>query len=354
MTKLLLLGYGHCGISFLRDFLAEVENNYVFPYEFWLTTFSGGLFDIENTIEANSIALDDPTIRRFFKLVDYLYRCSKDGRYSSLFNEEFVNISNEFASKLIITKANCDTMWCAMHEQLKFPKLKYIPKFLRKDISNLIYNPVRELNNDYGMYFLNTMSVEEYYKLAKDYLKKIYNLLPQKEFLTLVHPMMISGKFDNQLKYFDDEDKLIRICRDPRDVYVNLLRDIKDCTVATSVENFITYFKKRHINDEFNTQHYGNRILDIYFEDLVLNYNETEKKVLEFCGIPLSKHTHRKEKANPEQSIKNVGLYKNFEDQNAIKLIEKELSQYCYNNNNVVMLQVRGGGDSDSVILKAA
>lgn len=328
MKKFLLLEYGHSGVSFLRDFMKEIDNNYVFEWEFWITILAGGIFDIGHTIETNSNIIDDSSIRRYFKLRDYLF---DNKTYSELFNEKFLDYSKDFESKLIISKAPGSTMWNDMNEQIKFPKLKFLPKKLRPWGFSKLYQPVRDINYDDGMYFLNTMNEQDYVNLAKEYLDRIYSLFPKKEYLTLVHPIMVSGKYDKQLQYFDDNDKIIRINRDPRDVYVNLIRDIPSYTVADSAEHFIAYFKKRHFNDEYNNKNSGSRILNIQFEEFVINYDKVEKKILDFCEIDISSHVKRFEFSKPEISIKNIGLYKDYANQKEIKLIETELEPYLFN-----------------------
>lgn len=328
MKKILLVGYGHSGVSFLRDFFAEFDSVYTSPAEFWIFIMSGGIFDLQTVFERNSNFIDDSTIGRFYKLVDYIYKSD----YFSEYNEEFYRFSYEFINSFRIGVTDHSMRWNSPTEKIIFPEFKKLPKFLSKMLKNKVYDNVTKINYDDCIYFLDAISKEEYIGVAKKYLEKIFALFPKKDYLALVHPIMVSGKYDEQLKYFDDS-VIIRISRDPRDVFIDFKRAYSDGNKTVSAYEFVKYVRKRHFYDDYNA---GLKtlnsplLLDIQFEDFILNYNKVEKQILDFCGINPAEHVRRKQLSNPEISRKNVGLYKTYKNQDEIKYIEEQLEDYLY------------------------
>ena len=68
----------------------------------------------------------------------------------------------------------------------------------------------------------------------------------------------------------------------------------------------------------------------IRFEDLVLKYEETTQKILDFIGMDKSHHVAPKSVFNPAISVVNIGAYKTFVDQDFMRQIEERLGEYCY------------------------
>ena len=69
----------------------------------------------------------------------------------------------------------------------------------------------------------------------------------------------------------------------------------------------------------------------IKFENLVYNYDDTEKKICQFLGYSEKKHVRKYERFNPNISIQNTQVFnsdKKYEKE--VKYIEKELKQFLY------------------------
>jgi hypothetical protein len=74
-------------------------------------------------------------------------------------------------------------------------------------------------------------------------------------------------------------------------------------------------------------------VLYVQFESFLTSFEIEAKKVIEFTKVSsddLSLDSCLN--YNYEKSLKNIGIYKNFNDQKAIKKIENELNEYCYYN----------------------
>ena len=62
------------------------------------------------------------------------------------------------------------------------------------------------------------------------------------------------------------------------------------------------------------------------------NYETISKKIMDFVGLEEKEHVKKFAYFNPEISRNNIGIYKKYKDQAAIKIIEDELSEYLYND----------------------
>jgi hypothetical protein len=115
-----------------------------------------------------------------------------------------------------------------------------------------------------------------------------------------------------------DNAKAVCVIRDPRDQYAarvaeNWYRRIRLERFLRITNQYMKSFYKAQ-NDEA----LGPHILPVRFEDIVLN-DEKRDEIIRQCGI--SKGGMGKFK--PELSKKNVGVYKRFENQDDIRVIEK-------------------------------
>lgn len=311
--QILLQGYGYSGVSFLRDFFKEICETFVFDEEFDLIRKSGGILELENVLCQNNPFLDDCVIRNFANFYNYL---ANDRNWKSIMGEEFCELSQKLISDLILCKKIWVNKGFQVQNSIKYPKDKFgIHKNWQKEI--------KRLNEDENIYFLKPLTIDEIHRKLIAYTKSIIRLFPQKKYLCLVHALQISSLIKPQLKYFDEDVKIITISRDPRDVFI-------DMKLMDDVTSFIQYYKKWHLNDKENFVENPCKLLNIKFEDFVLNYDKVEKEILDFCKIDITSHVKRMKYSNPEISKKNIGLYKDYANQKEIKLIENELCSYLY------------------------
>ena len=68
----------------------------------------------------------------------------------------------------------------------------------------------------------------------------------------------------------------------------------------------------------------------IRFENFINNYDETKKKILKFSNMQQSNHIKERQYFNPDISRKNIGIYKQLQNQSIIEYIENNLKEYCY------------------------
>jgi len=134
------------------------------------------------------------------------------------------------------------------------------------------------------------------------------------------------------LNYFDSA-KMIIVHRDPRDTYVGAMNS-KFEFVPRDGDCFIKWYEYMQIQSGRMTCD-DNRIMRIQFEDLVLGYEKTLKKIISFLVIDDLNHTCKRVYFNPDVSIRNIGLWKMHENQGEIERIYNSLAKYCHDNHEL-------------------
>jgi hypothetical protein len=71
------------------------------------------------------------------------------------------------------------------------------------------------------------------------------------------------------------------------------------------------------------------RVLRLQYENLVQHYEETLPQIMAFLGENPATHVRGRQYFKPEQSAKNIGLWRTYPDQAAIAFIRSELAEYC-------------------------
>ena len=133
--------------------------------------------------------------------------------------------------------------------------------------------------------------------------------------------------------------KFIVVHRDPRDQFseVNQARGTPG-RPAWTVSNFISiYLKWRSIADEWIPrleEECGHSILRLKFEDVITDYNKTSNQIFDFLGLDRENFNTEKSKLDPSVSIKNVGKYHNYLNENEICEIEDKLINYLRSERN--------------------
>ena len=140
------------------------------------------------------------------------------------------------------------------------------------------------------------------------------------------------------LQYLDNA-KMIAVIRDPRSNYVSLKRECVAYSQDTDeqAKTFVCRYKSKlkKISSEIKllTQHGGaDRIKLVHFEDFVLN-EDFRDSVVNFLFLNLKDWTSPQKYFKPNESSKNVYNFKDYENQDEIKLIAKLAEEYLYKFN---------------------
>jgi len=306
-NKLVISGLGASGSSALCDLLKEIKWYYVMPIEFRLFTDPDGIISLENSLVDNwTIFQSDLAIKRFHQLAIRLNRKFSSPYYGDsqpkIIEDSIYQPLNKYLNRLLDFRYK--GMWVGIKSihsilMIKLYKQLSLPRSMLKDI-----------------FVSKVMSREEFIEHTCEFVNGFINLCLKKsnkrhfvfdEGYASMNPLKV-------LKYVP-HGKMIIVIRDPRDVYCE---SRKWLFLPDSVEDFIKFQKNLYKRLAAQTNNMNStRLLIIKFEDLVLKYNNTVRCIFKFLNINPDDHYKKNCYFLPEESKKNVGLWKinpNYED----------------------------------------
>ncbi len=322
-----LSGYAFTGKHAVNDLVREFKGYHVphFAVEFNLIRIQGGIRDLETAlVEDWSPIRSDAAIRRFKRLVVRLgwknewlkpksWFSAVGWNYDAYYGGRFLELSREYIDRLV------DVSWIA---DWPYPlaEISGIELFARKFL-RLAFRVKRA--NDFRVCLA---APEDFLGLTRRYLQAVLASNVGPDMGTIV----MNNAFEpfnpgRALRYFDSA-KAVIVDRDPRDSYVAGLWYRPN---RLPVEEFIRRFKfSRRVAGHCDRN--SSRVLSLRFEDLVLDYKATVAKILTFLEESPEVHVREKEHFKPDESKKNIGLWKRHDDREAIDKIHHELKEFCY------------------------
>ena len=288
------------------------------------STLAGNLFELERLITSNNFIMKDAAVKRFIALCEWNY-----SQYGGIYNDEFIKLSMDFINELTELKTNYNQPLSNRHIMIMSDRFWEDPRNLYSNLKNpFIINEEKE----YELYYLKKISVEEYRRIASNYLEKFFQTIESKDHLVLDHFFSnLDSNFDVKSEYLKNL-KSILVWRDPRDVYASTILNNLSFHIPADIKKFIKWYRLLTVNQLEGEGVNFKNCLVIRFEDFVLKYDEVSKQIMDFLGLKKENHVDPKGYFKPETSCKTIGLYKKLEDLTPIKIIEKELSKYIYNN----------------------
>jgi len=334
-------GFGHSGKTVVADILKEIEG-YQLPnynFEFNLIRIQGGLLDLKFALVDNwSPIRSDSAIKRFIKLINRIgpkasiyvpstLFLSNGMNYDSIFKEKFTKISHDYLSSLINTTYQGYWPYTMIDGSI-------LEQFVARVKGQLGFSP--------KLVKIHLTDSSEFQLKTTNYLTALFRTI--KEENTDVFVLL------NALEPFNSEEglnllgdsKQIVVNRDPRDIYASS-REINTGFIPRFesnnmglkrkiVGNTLDIFLKRHIiyhkNVVKNTP--VDRVLKLNYEELILNYEESLNKIYKFLEVCPSKHKKKGKFFDPNKSVANIGLWKNFNDKHSIAKIEESLNEFCW------------------------
>ena len=317
-------GFGYSGSSALVDFFKEFDNCSVWGFsdvkdggklarqhsnqhacEINFMRLAGGIFEIEKLIESKNMFVNDALINRFISLIDY--SLVQAGKQNSFYNIYFKKLVCDFLNTLI---------------DFSIDGLDY--SYFNPHLNNFSKNKC-------SIYFMKNLSKNEFISLSHMFLEKLIRAQKVKKFLVL--DQFLSDTEYDLKKYsnYISNLKTIMVYRDPRDVYMTAKNLNIPWIPVNQIHLFIKWYKLMVKNIPLMRDEAS--VLIIRFEDLVLDYDNLIKSIMEFLNIEFSSHVYPKGYFDPAISIKNIGLWKNnitVSEVENIKLIHEELCEWCY------------------------
>ena len=336
-------GYYGVGSSAAMDLLKEYSCNGSIVkdkeggYEHTTFYHPGGLFDLEDKLLlGNDMHRSDEALRTFQTEMMRLnnYNFGWYGSFQNLFGDQFQKNLDDFLNR--IPSFDLKAHYYGQCRKVVFNPLK-VPLQLAAKIllgrtiykwgRQFIYQPKK------AMMHVAFPSEEEFYEAAQDWIKKYLELYrePGKDNI-LFDRLLLCQNLYRVPKYFDEDFRVIRVRRDVRDLYILSNYLWKEMNAGTmypyGLDNFIDFWKRLHQNEK---EVKDERILDIYFEDLIYNYEETVQKIEKHCGLLPEQHDRVRELFQPDKSIKNTQVFKlQPEWKEEIQKLEELFPEYLY------------------------
>jgi len=334
-------GYYSTGGSVVRDIFREFEPNLELPTEFRLLKERFGLLDLERTL-LQDLAPEtiDLAIQDFIWLTTNFAR--KSGRlkkagfsYDAFTNGIFSIATNKFIEE--ISDYHYPMSW-----HFYDFKRSYLSQLSRRFNNKVFTKDVRVKEGD----TLATMAYPEkeaFMSAARKYIHAILsgiqevNGMPNDSVVGLHNaiPCFSTHMMDRCFDYFSD-CKFILTDRDPRDVFLNYPKDsygrylpqVED--IMIKAKSFAHFYKSIRKNQKSVSRHPN--VLFFHFEDICENYDEIYDDIIIFSGLDKTHHKNRGKIFSPQESIKNVGMWRNATGDlaRAVSYIEEELEDFIY------------------------
>ena len=319
-------GFGSSGLSAFMNLLEEVEGIYTTPQEFAMFNDPDGLISLESALIDNwPIFQGNVAIRRFKKLAKVLSKKYispyPNLDYSLFFGEDFRKVVDKYLENL----TNLTFMGMSYGVDTLFTRqLNQRIKFLRRS----------SLTND-TMYVAKNLKHEDFIRYTKMFVNDLADICLEKynKKSFVFDEGFVSLSLYKVLKYLPEDSKVVTVIRDPRDVYSELKRTSdKWMFQPNKIEDFIEYQRAMFLRwEDQKSICDSSRFLELKFDELIINYENSVHKIFNFLKIDRKLHTSPKSKLNPNISKKNVGCWKNNLSVEEINLFNTKLSRILKN-----------------------
>ncbi len=288
--------------------------------------------EMVNSFRAGLPAVSDVYIKHFVTAFSSAkkHKATRPWEYQPLlYNDYFVRVTEEFLDAILdlddytrekMRGADFPTM-CSKADQGMYEGCSFLKK-----------NPS---GSCYIFYRFKEMSGEAFDAIVARYLRQFFSILGDQDIV--VYDQALHNDYLETVNYFLKDSPIKQICiyRDPRDQYISLVRQAVLYFPADPDKFEQLYRKGIHLDLlycglEHALENPNPHRLLIRFEDLVVKYDETVQRILDFIGVDRSHHVNPRGVFDPAISVVNVGAHKTFEDQELMKELERRMAPYCY------------------------
>ena len=320
-------GFGETGSSVITDYLKEFDGITVYDnFEFAYVSGLDGLIDLERAVMHPHCRTVDSiyAIMRFDEMVD---RNVHDFKLRGLPPERFLQSANNFIDSITMAKWYWEDRRKKSRRNIMYfirrlVQLKYIPRWEMKNGCRYKGWPLDEVRL--------SVNPEFFYNAAQKHVDEILQGLGINQDDRIVLDQPFSGNNPQACFPFFKNPYAIVVDRDPRDLYVygktKLMGKFRFFPIDT-VEEFISYYRCLR-----NKQPYSEpnpRVLNVRFEEMIYQYDETTEKIREFLNLP--QNPRPKSIFKPSMSIVNTQVFKRYSQfYDDVKKIEDALSDYLF------------------------
>lgn len=325
-------GYMGSGSSAATDMIREFKNtsNEKKEFEFVLLHCPDGVFDLEDKILRNNNSIrSDEAIHAFYNVMKDLYdnKYWWPGNYKQNVGEDFIKIVEDYINKLVDVKI--DNHWYYQEK----PNARMVMQIKADYALNLLTKGKKRIQMPvlYKGMSLCYKSPEEFYEISKEFINNFLNLIDHSGKDIIVDQLLMPHNAYRIDNYFDENVRVVIVDRDPRDVFVlnKYVWYKQNWAVPLSMDVNLFCKQYKRLRQMENTEP-NKKVLRVHFEDLVYNYDKMEDIMCDFLGYSKEDHIDKFKYFDPKRSINNTQLFTIKEYEEEVKVIERELKEYCY------------------------
>ena len=302
-----ILGNTNSGAGAIYEYLVgrKDTNDPFQKKEFRILNDPGGINDLYNCYDSFSLQSFNDSLDKLINLEKF-YRSDR----------------NFFSDGLGLKKVyNYEYLWDKYISKIKGDY--YYHRYIFSDIQkNFLIQIFKRIITRFGYRkilfrkYYTGVSKRDYRDYTYNFLMKIISSNNESNLLNVLNQC---GNFCAPIKSTEllGEPKIICVRRNPLDQYTELKLH-KGMKSPKEFINWYLHLKKMESRDQFNDE----KVIEIDFEDFVLNHEKSKKLICNFLNI----ENNIKSNYNPKLSRKNIGKFKKFLNPSEISFINSELS----------------------------
>lgn len=314
----LIEGLGFTGSGAVLDLLREVDDFFVLPTEFRLVSDPDGILNLESALVDNwTVFQGDMAIKRFYCLCQNLSSKYRNPYsvldHNSIFGKEFLPTTEKYLHRL--TNISFRGLWYGIDTTIQ-RKLNRV-NFLNR--SKLLTKQ---------MFIAKDLTVNEFISYTNAYLLELIELCKKKY---NKERFAVDGDYsalnpEKILRYFPNS-KMLLVIRDPRDVYATV-RTGSFLFAPKDFEQSLDWQLAIYKRWKEATKDLSDDVFRVIkFEDLIINYDDTVEKIFDYYNIDSYLHKNKNQYLFPEQSKKNVGLWKKYLTKTEADIIKEKFKK---------------------------
>lgn len=330
--------YYGTGSSAVTDYVSEYSSVFSFTdEEFRFIQDPDGISDLEfNLVQCFNRHNSGHALKRYKWLVDFYCGNIFGAKYSKFFGDKWKQYSYDYINAL--TDFTYHGWW--MYDLYDRGKIFY---FKKRIINKLLHMTIWQGNVDrqYNsmkneITYCSHPNEEKFLRCTKEYIYRLFESVKPKDIDTIMVDQLVPPmNLQRYLRYFDNNIKVVVVDRDPRDLFFLDKYVWKDGIIPNDVEIFCKWFRYTREHRKYENMN-TDSIKFLRFEDLVYQYDKTTVELREWLGLDEKKHLYKCEYFNPDISLHNTQVWKNFSCKDYERsFIEKELSEYLYDFTNI-------------------
>lgn len=332
-------GFCSSGSSAVVDLLKELKGFYVPDAEIRFLRDPYGISDLEHALVHNWDLINSSAA-----ITDFLQIMRKNARPKGLvlpmgfglknsITPDFLKITEDYISGLSDYTYKTDYY----HYKFKKSYIKYQIDRYRWALERLSKGKVKSINRNIETCYFSHPTQDQFNAATMSFLDKLFEQKATEQNSShIVLDQAVSVNNPDVIHRYFNKAKLIIVDRDPRDMYcddVNWGDNMDDhYETKEAAERYVIRAKAQRENIKTDKD-----VMYLRFEDLIINYDETRKKIFEFLGVKEEDHINMGKCLKTEVSIKNIGIWRKFYPtcKDAIDVLESSLPELCYDSSEL-------------------